>query len=85
MSDEALEVENNIRQWGHIIRSDLYDDADDDVQRQCCKLYAQADMLALRKKKYETELDRQRRKKPPRPVEAEERNCYVDTDTGVLA
>ncbi len=35
---------NKIKYLGHIIRDYLNDD--DDMQRQCCKLYGQANMLA---------------------------------------
>ena len=44
LSDRTLEVVKKVRYLGHIITDDLCDD--DDVQRQCCKLYAQANMLA---------------------------------------
>ena len=44
LSDRTLEVVRKVRYLGHIITDDLCDD--DDVQRQCCKLYAQANMLA---------------------------------------
>ncbi len=37
---------NKIKYLGHIIRDDLNDD--DDMQRQCCKLYRQANMLACK-------------------------------------
>lgn len=37
-------MENKLKYLGHIIRSDLCDD--DEIQRQHCKLYAQANMLA---------------------------------------
>ena len=39
---------NKVRYLGHIIRNDLCHDDDDDVQRQCCKLYARANMLACK-------------------------------------
>ncbi len=42
--DQVLNVVNKIKYLGHIIRDDLNDD--DDVQRQCYKLYGQANMLA---------------------------------------
>ena len=42
LAGEGLEVVKKFK--GHIIRDDLCDD--DDVQRQCCKLYGQANMLA---------------------------------------
>lgn len=45
LSDQVLNVVNKVRYLGHIIRDDLCDDYDD-VQRQCCKLYAPANMLA---------------------------------------
>ncbi len=38
-----LNVVEKVKYLGHVIRDDL---CDDDVQRQCCKLYAQANMLA---------------------------------------
>jgi len=44
LGDQELNVGQKVRYLGHIIRNDLSDD--DDVQRQCCKLYAQANMLA---------------------------------------
>ena len=44
MANQALNVVNKGRYLGHIIRNDLCDN--DDVQHQCCKLYAQANMLA---------------------------------------
>jgi len=37
-------VVQKVRHLGHIFRNDLSDD--DDVQQQCCKLYAQANMVA---------------------------------------
>ncbi len=44
LADQVLGVVSKFRYLGHIIRDDLCDD--DDIQRQCCKLYAQANMLA---------------------------------------
>ena len=44
LSDRPLEVVKKVRYLGHIITDDLCDD--DDLQRQSCKLYAQANMLA---------------------------------------
>ena len=44
LAGEALEVVKKFKYLGHIIRDDLSDD--DDVQRQCCMLYGQANMLA---------------------------------------
>ena len=44
LSEQSLNVVTKIKYLGHIIRDDLCDD--DDVQRQCCKLYAQANMIA---------------------------------------
>ncbi len=44
LGDQLLNVVNKIKYLGHIIRDDLNDD--DDVQRQCYKLYGQANMLA---------------------------------------
>ena len=44
LSDCTLQVVRKVRYLGHIITDDQCDD--DDVQRQCCKLYAQANMLA---------------------------------------
>ncbi len=46
LSDRSLDVVKRVRYLGHIINEDLCDD--DDIQRQCCKLYAQANMLARR-------------------------------------
>ena len=43
LSDKVLNVVDKVRYLGHIIRDDLSDD--DDIQRQYCKLYAQANML----------------------------------------
>ena len=43
LAGQALGVVKKVKYLGHIIREDLCDD--DDVQRQCCKLYAQANML----------------------------------------
>ena len=44
LAGEVLEVVKKFKYLGHIIRDDLSDD--DDVQRQCCMLYGQANMLA---------------------------------------
>ncbi len=44
LGDQVLNVVNKIKYLGHIIRDYLNDD--DDVQRQCCKLYRQANMQA---------------------------------------
>ena len=44
LADKVLNVVDKVRYLGHIIRDDLSDD--DDVQRQYCKLYAQANMLS---------------------------------------
>jgi len=44
LGDQELNVVQKYRYLGHIIRNDLSDD--DEVQRQCCQLYAQANMLA---------------------------------------
>ena len=44
LSGQTLEVVNKFKYLGHVIRDDLCDD--DDVQRQCGKLYGQANMLA---------------------------------------
>ena len=38
LADEVLEVGKTFKYLGHIIRDDLCDD-NDDVQRQCCKIY----------------------------------------------
>ena len=46
LGDQVLGVEGKVKYLGHIIRDDLRDD--DDVLRQCRKLYAQANMLAQR-------------------------------------
>ncbi len=43
LGDQVLNVVNKIKYLGQIIKDDLNDD--DDVQRQCCKLYGQANML----------------------------------------
>ncbi len=43
MADRELNVVDKLKYLGHIIRDDLCDD--DDIQRQYCKLYAQANML----------------------------------------
>lgn len=44
LSGEELAVVDKVRHLGHIIRRDLSDD--DDLQRQYCKPYAEANMLA---------------------------------------
>ena len=44
MADQTVNVMNKARYLGHVISNDLCDD--EDVQRQCCKLYAQAKTLA---------------------------------------
>ncbi len=44
LAGEPLEVVKKVKYLGHVIRDDLCDD--DDVQRQCGKLYGQANMLA---------------------------------------
>lgn len=44
LSGGELSVVDMVKYLGHIIRSDLCDN--DDIQRLCCKLYAQANMLA---------------------------------------
>lgn len=44
LSGEELAVVEKVKYLGHMIRSDLCDD--EDIQRQYCKLYAQANMLA---------------------------------------
>ena len=44
LAEKVLNVVDKVRYLGHIIRDDLSDD--DDVQRQYCKLYAQANMLS---------------------------------------
>lgn len=46
LSNSSLDVVCKVRYLGHIITDDLCDD--DDIQRQCRKLYAQANMLARR-------------------------------------
>ena len=43
LANKVLSVVDRVRYLGHIIRDDLSDD--DDIQRQYCKLYAQANML----------------------------------------
>ncbi len=45
LGDQLLNVVNKIKYLGHIIRHDLNDD--DDVQRQCYKLYGQANICWL--------------------------------------
>ena len=44
LANKVLSVVDRVRYLGHIIRDDLCDD--DDIQRQYCKLYAQANMLS---------------------------------------
>lgn len=44
LGDQVLKVVNKIKYLGQIIRDYLNDD--DDMQRQCCKLYGHANMLA---------------------------------------
>jgi len=44
LNDQVLNVVTKVKYLGHIIRNDLNDD--DDIQRQCCKLYGQANVLA---------------------------------------
>ena len=44
LSEQVLETVNKIKYLGHIIRDDLSDD--DDILRQCYKLYAQANIPA---------------------------------------
>ena len=44
LSGQELNVVAKAKYLGHIIRDDFCDD--DDIQRQCCKLYGQANMLA---------------------------------------
>ncbi len=44
LAGQELSVVNKVKYLGHIIRSDLCDD--DYIQRQYCKLYAQANILA---------------------------------------
>ena len=44
LAEKVLNVVDKVRYLGHIIRDDLSDD--DDVKRQYCKLYAQANMLS---------------------------------------
>ena len=44
LAGETLDVVKKFKYLGHIINEDLCDD--DDVQRQCSKLYGQANMLA---------------------------------------
>lgn len=44
MEEQALNVVNKARHWGHIIRDDLCGD-DDGVQQQTCKMYAHANIL----------------------------------------
>ena len=44
LSNGTLDVVNKVRYLGHIISDDLCDD--DDLKRQYCKLYGQANMLA---------------------------------------
>lgn len=44
LHDTELTIATKVKYLGHILRNDSCDD--DDIQRQCCKLYAQANMLA---------------------------------------
>jgi len=44
LNDQVLNVVTKVKYLGHVIRNDLNDD--DDIQRQCCKLYGQANVLA---------------------------------------
>jgi len=44
LSGQELKVVAKAKYLGHFIRDDFCDD--DDIQRQCCKLYGQANMLA---------------------------------------
>lgn len=44
LTDQVLNVGSKVKYLGHILRNDLY--VDDDVKRQCCKLYMQANILA---------------------------------------
>ena len=53
LAGQALGVVKKVKYLGHIIREDLCDD--DDVQCQCCKLYAQANML---KRKFNSSVQR---------------------------
>ena len=46
LASEPLMVVKKVKYLGHLIRDDLCDDDDDDVQRQCGILYGQANMLA---------------------------------------
>lgn len=46
LEDKLLTVVDEVKYLGRIIRCDLCDDDDDDIQRQYCKLSAQANMLA---------------------------------------
>lgn len=44
LSNNSLEVCKKIKYLGHFITDDMNDD--DDIYRQCCKLYAQANTIA---------------------------------------
>ena len=44
LSEQVREIVNKVKYLGHIIRDDLSDD--DDIQRQCYKLYARVNVLA---------------------------------------
>ncbi len=46
LSDGSLEMTEELKYLGHVFSNDLKDDSD--IRRQCCKIYAQANML-LRK------------------------------------
>ena len=46
LAGEPLVVVKKVKYLGHVIRDDLCDDDDDDMQRQCGILYGQANMLA---------------------------------------
>lgn len=43
LSNKVLDICNEVKYLGHCISDDLSDD--NDIHRQCCKLYAQANML----------------------------------------
>ena len=48
LSEKELDTVTKVKYLGHIMRDDLSDDDDDDIQHQRYKLYAQANMLACK-------------------------------------
>lgn len=47
LSNNVFEVYKKVKYLGHFIADQMNDDDDDDIYRQCCKLYAQANTTAL--------------------------------------